>query len=86
MNSLIRPALYQAFHPIENLSRLGKTKQETYTVVGPICESGDVFGSDRLLPESFEGDLFCIANTGAYGKAMGSFYNLRAPGREIILD
>jgi bifunctional diaminopimelate decarboxylase / aspartate kinase len=54
-------------------------------VVGPICETGDVLGHDRLLPETREGDVLLIANTGAYGRAMASSYNLRQPPEEIIL-
>jgi diaminopimelate decarboxylase/aspartate kinase len=57
-----------------------------YQVVGPICESGDVLGNDRRLPESHEGDVVLIATTGAYGQVMSSPYNLRGPAEEIILD
>ncbi|MFN2333867.1 MAG: bifunctional aspartate kinase/diaminopimelate decarboxylase, partial [Wenzhouxiangellaceae bacterium] len=72
MNSLIRPALYGAWHEIVNLSRLGQPGERVYNVVGPICETGDVLGLDRLMPECREGDLLLIANTGAYGAAMAS--------------
>ena len=58
----------------------------SYDVVGPICESGDVLGHDRLLPDSHEGDVLLVANTGAYGRAMASSYNLRAPPHEVILN
>ena len=85
MNSLIRPALYGAYHEIVNLSRLDDSPAENYRVVGPICESGDVIGESRLLPASEEGDVVLVANAGAYGRAMASSYNLRAPSEEVIL-
>jgi len=85
MNSLIRPALYGAWHEIVNLTRLDQPGDQVYNVVGPICETGDILGLDRLLPECREGDLILIANTGAYGAAMASKYNLRDPAAEIIL-
>ncbi|MBY6203664.1 bifunctional aspartate kinase/diaminopimelate decarboxylase [Halomonas denitrificans] len=86
MNSLIRPALYGAWHEIVNLSRLGEPGQHVFNVVGPICETGDVLGLDRLLPDSREGDVLLIGNAGAYGAAMASRYNLREPAAERVLD
>jgi diaminopimelate decarboxylase/aspartate kinase len=85
MNSLIRPALYGAYHEIVNLTRLGKPATELVTVVGPICETGDRLGSDRQLPPAKEGDVLVIANAGAYGYAMSSSYNLREPAREVLI-
>jgi len=85
MNALIRPALYGAFHEIVNLTRLGQPNVGQYDVVGPICETGDVLGHDRLLPETQEGDVLLIANTGAYGRAMASSYNLRHPPEELVI-
>lgn len=85
MNSLIRPALYGAFHEIVNLSRLGEAATEIVSVVGPNCESGDKLGTDRLMPPCHEGDIILIANTGAYGYVMSSHYNLRPPAREFTL-
>jgi len=85
MNALIRPALYGAFHEVVNLSRWGEPNAGSYDVVGPICESGDVLGHDRLLPETHEGDVLLVANTGAYGRSMASSYNLRQPPEEILL-
>ncbi len=85
MNSLIRPALYGAWHEIVNLTRLDTPATENYTVVGPICESGDQLGTDRALPPTVEGDVLLIANAGAYGHAMSSHYNLRAPAIEIVI-
>ena len=86
MNSLIRPALYGAWHEIVNLTRLDEVGDHVYNVVGPICETGDILGLDRLLPECHEGDVLLIANTGAYGAAMASRYNLREPAEELTLD
>ena len=86
MNSLLRPALYGAYHEIVNLSRLKSKKLELAQVVGPICESGDVLGVSRLLPVSKENDIILIANTGAYGHVMGSSYNLRRPAEERVLN
>ncbi len=86
MNSLIRPALYGAYHEIFNLSSNDNSKEhEIVTVVGPICETGDRLGSDRLLPPSNEGDVILISNVGAYGYSMSSNYNLRDPAIEIII-
>jgi diaminopimelate decarboxylase/aspartate kinase len=86
MNSLIRPALYGAYHEIANLTRWGEPADQTVSVVGPICETGDRLGSDRLLPECAEGDVMLIANAGAYGHVMSSSYNLRPPAPEFTLD
>jgi diaminopimelate decarboxylase/aspartate kinase len=85
MNSLIRPALYGAWHEIVNLTRLEEPPTDRCTVVGPICESGDVLGSDRQLPPCREGDVILIGNAGAYGHAMGSHYNLRPPAAELLM-
>jgi len=85
MNALIRPALYGAFHEIVNLSRVSDPPTGTFDVVGPICESGDVLGHDRLLPETREGDVLLVANAGAYARSMASNYNLREPPEELLL-
>ena len=85
MNSLIRPALYGAYHEIANLTRLDEPATELVSIVGPICESADVLGHDRLLPPTQEGDVLLIANAGAYGHTMSSHYNLRAPAEELFL-
>ena len=76
MTELIRPALYQSYHKIENLSNpSGPTKR--YDVVGPVCESSDCFGKALQLPETRRGDIIAIRTTGAYGEVMSSRYNLR---------
>ncbi|MGH8294346.1 MAG: bifunctional aspartate kinase/diaminopimelate decarboxylase [Steroidobacteraceae bacterium] len=85
MNSLIRPALYGAYHEIANLTRLTEPATELVNIVGPICESADVLGHDRLLPPTREGDILLIANAGAYGHCMSSHYNLREPAEELLL-
>lgn len=76
MTDLIRPALYGAYHRIDNISNPDGEKQ-TYDVVGPICESSDTFGKGRELPEIRRGDLLAIKSAGAYGESMASCYNLR---------
>lgn len=76
MTDLIRPALYQAYHKIENISSDEPIK--TYDVVGPICESSDVFGKSLDLNETRRGDLIAIRSAGAYGEIMASQYNCRA--------
>lgn len=78
MTELIRPALYQSYHKIVNLSAKEKKLQELrYDIVGPICESSDCFGKAQLLPETQRGDLMAIYSAGAYGEVMASNYNLR---------
>ena len=75
MTDLIRPALYQAFHKIENIS--SNDPKETYDVVGPICESSDVFAKSIALNKTKRGDLIAIRSAGAYGEIMASQYNCR---------
>lgn len=75
MTDLIRPALYQAYHKIENLS--SQEPPETYDVVGPICESSDVFAKAVDLNKAHRGDLMAIRSAGAYGEIMASGYNCR---------
>lgn len=76
MTELIRPALYQAKHKIVNLTSQSE-QQEKYDVVGPICESSDVFDKDLLLPITQRGDILAIRSAGAYGESMASTYNCR---------
>lgn len=85
MNSLVRPALYGAYHEIVNLTRADQAPSDTVTIVGPICETGDRLGSDRLLPPTEAGDVILIANAGAYGYVMSSKYNMREVAREIVI-
>jgi diaminopimelate decarboxylase len=84
MTELIRPALYQSYHQIENLSNDGP--HEVYDVVGPICESSDCFGKAVSLPSTKRGDLITIRSTGAYGEVMSSGYNLRRKAKAYYSD
>lgn len=85
MTDLIRPALYDAYHRIENIS--SSAKEEKYDVVGPICESSDVFLKDTLMNGTQRGDLLAIRSAGAYGEIMASQYNLRKlPGAFMSSD
>jgi diaminopimelate decarboxylase len=84
MSELLRPALYNAFHRIEAVGRNGGERQ--YEIVGPICESSDVVGRDRLLPGLSVGDLLAIRDAGAYGSAMASNYNRRPLPVEVLVD
>ncbi|MGL5894768.1 MAG: diaminopimelate decarboxylase, partial [Bacteroidales bacterium] len=76
MTELIRPALYQAYHKIENIS--SEEAIDKYDVVGPICESSDAFGKDVKLNKTKRGDLIALRSAGAYGEIMASQYNCRA--------
>ena len=76
MTDLIRPALYQAHHLIQNITSTSSV-EEVYDVVGPICESSDCFGVEEKLPLTQRGDLLAIRSAGAYGEIMASQYNCR---------
>lgn len=84
MGHLVRPAMYNAYHPITNISNLSGP-QKRYDVVGNICESADFFARDRMLAEIREGDLLAIHHTGAYGMAMAFEYNLRPLPAEVMI-
>ena len=89
MNDMIRPALYGAYHRIENLSsklRPNLPQSQVYDVVGPVCESSDVWGMGRLLPLSVRGDLIAICSAGAYGQSMSNRYNLRDLAPAVYSD
>jgi len=77
MSDLIRPALYQAHHKIENITACKSCGEDKYDVVGPICESSDCFGTDEWLPVTRRGDLVALRSAGAYGQIMASHYNCR---------
>ncbi|MEM3394346.1 MAG: diaminopimelate decarboxylase, partial [Candidatus Methanomethylicia archaeon] len=77
MNHLIRPALYEAFHLIQNLSKYYEKPIYLYDIYGPICESTDCFGKNMLLPLTERNDILAIRSAGAYGEAMISNYNLK---------
>lgn len=84
MNDLIRPSLYDAYHPILNVAEVEETEQ--VDVVGPICESGDFFAHERELPRFASGDLMLIKCAGAYGFSMSSNYNARLRAAEVIVS
>ena len=85
MTELMRPALYNAYHQIEPVcARIGGPKQ--YELVGPVCESGDVVGRDRMLTPLEVGDLVAIRDAGAYGAVMASNYNRRPLPAEVLVD
>lgn len=77
MTDLIRPALYEAHHLVQNLSAAGQPADRVYDVVGPICESSDVFAVAEPLPATQRGDVLALRSAGAYGAAMASQYNMR---------
>ncbi|MGB9915684.1 MAG: diaminopimelate decarboxylase [Candidatus Bathyarchaeales archaeon] len=84
-NTLIRPAMYGSYHHILVANKLDVEDAETYDVVGPICESGDVLAKDRRLPKIQEGDLLAVLNAGAYGYSMSSQYNARPRAAEVLV-
>ncbi len=83
MTDLIRPALYSAHHEIQNLTAAGES-MDIYNVVGPVCESSDVFAVDCHLPVTRRGDLIAIRSAGAYGESMASCYNMRSLPQAIF--
>ncbi len=85
MTELMRPALYGAFHRIEPVSG-AVSGDHHYEIVGPVCESSDVVGRDRRLPELRAGDVVAIRDAGAYGSAMASNYNRRPLPAEVLVD
>jgi len=85
MSELIRPALYEAWHDIVAVREDAARERATYDVVGPVCESSDVLGSDRSLAVA-PGDLLAILSAGAYGMAMASNYNSRPRPAEVLVD
>jgi diaminopimelate decarboxylase len=87
MNDFIRPALYGAYHLITPLIETETVDKTLYDVVGPVCESGDFLGKDRMLPSHLkEGDYLIIRDCGAYGYSMASQYNLRPLPAEVLLS
>jgi diaminopimelate decarboxylase len=85
MNDLMRPALYDAHHEIRPVQRNSAAQATVYDVVGPVCETGDFLGKDRLLATS-EGDLLAVMSAGAYAMSMSSNYNTRPRAAEVLVD
>lgn len=85
MNDLLRPALYEAHHGIEPVT-VRKGKKQVVDVVGPVCESSDVLGTDRTLPPLQQGDLLAVLTAGAYGMSMASSYNSRPRPAEVLVE
>ena len=85
MNDLIRPALYDAWHDIVTVRKARGGAGRRYQVVGPVCESGDFLGRDRMLTLA-EGDLLAVLSAGAYGMSMSSNYNSRPRAAEVMVD
>jgi diaminopimelate decarboxylase len=86
MNDLLRPALYDAHHDILSVNEAGPdAPRQRYDIVGPICETTDLFARDRELPVLKSGDLVAIMTAGAYGAVMSSAYNARPPAAEVLV-
>ncbi len=85
-NLLVRPAMYDAYHRVAVANKMNVKEREVYTVVGPICESGDVLAKDRELPKVERGDIIAIFDAGAYGFSMSSQYNGRRRCAEVLVD
>jgi diaminopimelate decarboxylase len=86
MSELIRPALYEDYHEIENLDARPDSPRRHYVVAGTACESADVFSSDRELPELRRGDMVTLKSAGAYGQSMSSQYNMHDLPRIVYSD
>jgi diaminopimelate decarboxylase len=91
MTELIRPALYNSVHKIENLSKNGLEESppdaySRYDIVGPVCETTDFLGKNVNLPLTFRGDLLAVYSVGAYGQSMASNYNLREKAGVVYSD
>lgn len=84
-NTLLRPVMYGSYHHVLVANKATSPEKETYDIVGPICESGDILAKDRRLPKIEEGDLLAILNAGAYGFAMSSQYNSRPRAAEVLI-
>ena len=84
-NLLVRPTMYDSYHHVVVANKAGSKPEETYTIVGPICETGDVFAKDRELPRVEKGDLIALLDAGAYGFSMSSQYNGRPRCAEILV-
>jgi diaminopimelate decarboxylase len=86
MNDLVRPAMYDAWHSIVPVRETPASTLMPWDVVGPVCETSDLFGCDRMLPDMQTGDLVAILDAGAYGSSMASTYNARPLTPEVLVD
>ena len=84
-NLLMRPVMYDSYHEVMVANKADEKVEDTYTIAGPICESGDIIGSDRKLPKIEKGDLIAVLDTGAYGFSMSSQYNGRPRCAEVLV-
>lgn len=84
-NHLLRPALYEAYHHVVNVSKVSLNSEFKYTIAGNICESGDILAEDRMLPKTEIGDILALCDAGAYGMTMASNYNRRALPAEVLV-
>ncbi len=85
-NLLIRPTMYDAWHEVVVANKADQPKTGTYTITGPICETGDIFAADRTLPAVIAGDLVAVLDAGAYGFSMSSQYNSRPRCAEVLVN
>jgi len=86
MNDLVRPAMYEAYHEVVPVQRMRGRRALKADLVGPICESGDCFAKDRVLPDTREGEMVAFMSAGAYGYAMASRYNTRSMPAEVLVS
>ena len=84
MNDLLRPTLYEAYHAIQPVGPVGPVEGPA-DIVGPVCETGDYLGLDRMLPTLASGDCLAVMSAGAYGAVMASSYNSRPPAGEVMV-
>lgn len=84
-NLLLRPAMYDSYHEVVVANRADEAPAETYTVTGPICETGDILAADRKLPVVVDDDVIAVLDTGAYGYSMSSQYNSRPRCAEVMV-
>jgi diaminopimelate decarboxylase len=85
MSALMRPAMYDAYHHVDVIGKIGQEKSKTYDIAGSLCENNDKFAVQRDMPPIHEGDLLAIHDTGAHGHAMGFQYNARLRPKELLL-
>lgn len=85
-NHLLRPALYESYHAVVNVTRAEEESTDEYSIAGNICETGDILGEDRKLPKTESGDILALCDAGAYGMTMASNYNRRSLPSEVLIE